>query len=208
MPLVQLLLHIDTYWPLSQSSIAINTRFSAPYPHSFCVPHPFHILHQLPLATQLLKTITYSNGSPFSIACIGAPLPYHEHLITLFLPTLTLNFFLPPFYQTPSPVHTTSPASRILVLHHLEITAGLSQTCHHSYSATPALPKHPNIHLSNHTIHIYIKQPWRHHSAQSQSNNNRNPISLTSFPTRTHALCYLCKTLHCFQQFSSNSIHS
>ena len=25
-------------------------------------------------------------------------------------------------------------------------------------------PKHPNIHLSNHTIHMYIKQPWRHHT--------------------------------------------
>ena len=37
-------------------------------------------------------------------------------------------------------------------------------------------PKHPNIHLSNHTIHIYIKQPWRHHTALSQSNINRDII--------------------------------
>ena len=31
-------------------------------------------------------------------------------------------------------------------------------------------PKHPNIHLSNHTIHIYIKQPWRHHTRGTRDN--------------------------------------
>ena len=35
-----------------------------------------------------------SNGSPFSITCIRSPLPYLEHLITLLLPTFTLNFLL------------------------------------------------------------------------------------------------------------------
>ena len=36
------------------NSLLIKTLFNAPqalYPHSFCVPHPFHILHQLPIAT-------------------------------------------------------------------------------------------------------------------------------------------------------------
>ena len=62
-----------------------------------------------------------------------------------------------------------------LVLYHLQIAGVLSQTCHHSHSAPP--PKHPNIHLSNHTIHIYIKQSWRHHTALSRSNINRKPLA-------------------------------
>ena len=39
-----------------------------------------------------LKQSTSSNGSSFSITCIRSPLPYLEHLITLLLPTFTLNF--------------------------------------------------------------------------------------------------------------------
>ena len=37
---------------------------------------------------------TSSKGSPFSLACVRPPFPYLEHLITLFLPTFTLNFLL------------------------------------------------------------------------------------------------------------------
>ena len=62
MPLVQLLLHIDTSWPLSPI-LYCSANFSVLpklyTPHSFCVPHPFHILHQLLLATQVLNTIHY-----------------------------------------------------------------------------------------------------------------------------------------------------
>ena len=53
-PLVQLFLHIDTSWPLSPVNYcsahfsALPTHYT---PHSFCVPHPFHILHQLPHST-------------------------------------------------------------------------------------------------------------------------------------------------------------
>ena len=44
-------LHIDTSWQLS-SVVYCPAQFSVLstlYTHSFCVPHPFHILHQLPL---------------------------------------------------------------------------------------------------------------------------------------------------------------
>ena len=54
-PLVQLLLHIDTSWNLS-AIIYCSAHFSVLptlyTPHSFCVLHPFHILHQLPLETR------------------------------------------------------------------------------------------------------------------------------------------------------------
>ena len=64
-------------------------------PHSFCVPHLFYILHQLPLATpRYLKQSTSSNGLPFSITCIRPQFPFLEQLITLFLPTFTLYFLL------------------------------------------------------------------------------------------------------------------
>ena len=69
---------------------------------TFCVPHAFHNLHQLPLRTRYLKQSTYSNGSPFSLACIRIPFPYLEHLVTLLLPTFTLNFIFRILYQTHS----------------------------------------------------------------------------------------------------------
>ena len=53
-PLVQLLLRIDTSWPLSTilyCSGHISALSKLYTPHSFCVPHPCHILHRLPLAT-------------------------------------------------------------------------------------------------------------------------------------------------------------
>ena len=94
--LVQLLIHINTSWPLSP--IYCSAHFSVLptlyTPDSFCVPCPFHILHQLPLETQVHKQSTSSDGSPFNITCIRPPLPYLEHLITLLLPTLTLSFLL------------------------------------------------------------------------------------------------------------------
>ena len=52
--LVQLLLHMDTSWSLSpilHCSAHYSTLPTLYTPHSFCVPQPFHILHQLPLAT-------------------------------------------------------------------------------------------------------------------------------------------------------------
>ena len=48
---------------------------------------------------------------------------------------------------------------------------------------TQQLQPFPNIQLSNHTIHIYIKQPWRHNTALPQSNINRKPfIQIISHP--------------------------
>ena len=53
-PLVELLLRLDTSWPLFPI-VYCSGHFSALLklytPHSFCVPHTFHILHRLPLAT-------------------------------------------------------------------------------------------------------------------------------------------------------------
>ena len=63
-PFVQLLLPIDTSWPLSPILYcsghfsALPKLYTLYTPHSFCVPHPFHILHRLPLSIS-------SNGSPF-----------------------------------------------------------------------------------------------------------------------------------------------
>ena len=52
--------YIDTSWTLfpvlycSAHFTALPTLYTN---HSFCVPHPIHILHQLPLATPVTKTI-------------------------------------------------------------------------------------------------------------------------------------------------------
>ena len=63
-------------------------------PPSFCIPHPFHIIHHPSCIPKYLKPTTSSNGSLFSITCIRPPFPYLEHLITLLLPTFTLIFHL------------------------------------------------------------------------------------------------------------------
>ena len=52
-----------------------------------------------------------------------------------------------------------------------------------------------------------IKQPWRHHTALSQSNINRKPLTHIISHSHHFPTLYI-KTPHCFQQFSSNSIHS
>ena len=126
MPLVQLLLHIDsdTSCPYPQSSIAQHTFQRSPsfisLNHS--VQHiPFTSSISCHLRSQVLKQSTSSNGSPFCITCIRPPLPYVNHLITLLLPTLTVNFLLSHTLPTHSPVYTTSP-SQPLMLYHLQIT--------------------------------------------------------------------------------------
>ena len=56
-PLVRLLLHINTSWPFSPILYCLGhfSALSMLYtPHSFGVPHPFHILHRLPLVTPVL----------------------------------------------------------------------------------------------------------------------------------------------------------
>ena len=98
-PLVQLLLHIDTSWPLSRI-LSCSAHFSALPMHAL---YPSFILCATPLShspsaatcdSRYLKQSTFSHASPFSITCSRPPLPYLEHLITLLLPTLTLNFLL------------------------------------------------------------------------------------------------------------------
>ena len=47
-PFVQLVFHIDTSWPLFPflyCSAHLSVLPTLSTPHSFCVPHPFHILH-------------------------------------------------------------------------------------------------------------------------------------------------------------------
>ena len=87
--------YIYTTWPLSQI-LYCSAHFSALptlYTHIHSVYHiPFTLSIICNLRTQVLKTIHSCKGSPFSITFIRPPLPYLEHLITLLLPTLTLNF--------------------------------------------------------------------------------------------------------------------
>ena len=90
------------------------------------------------LGPQVLKTIHFLER---------LAIQYHMHSIPInitraphnFTLTWTLTFFFCILYRIHSPVYTTSPPSQPLVLYHLQITAGLYQTCHHSYLATPAL---------------------------------------------------------------------
>ena len=64
-------------------------------PHSFCVPHPFHILHSLlPVYCRYLKQSTSSKAESFGLAYIRHPCTHREHLIILLTPTFTLNFLL------------------------------------------------------------------------------------------------------------------
>ena len=57
MPLVQLFLHIDTSSHLSRV-LYCSAHFSALptlyIPHSFCLPHPLHILHHIQLSNQII----------------------------------------------------------------------------------------------------------------------------------------------------------
>ena len=104
-----------------------------------------------------------------------------------------------------------------LVLYNLQNTSWLSQTCHHSlpFSAVPSLsqnqafqafPKHPCIHLSHHTIHIYIYILDNHGDTTQPCLNP--PLtgnhSLTSILTRTHALLSTYKLCSAFSNFPSN----
>ena len=66
---------------LYPSFILCTTSLSHPPSAATCYP-------------RYLNQSTSSNGSPFSITCIRSQLPYLEHLITLLLPTFTLNFLL------------------------------------------------------------------------------------------------------------------
>ena len=130
---IQLFFHIHffTFVPIFHCS----AHFSAP---PSCTPliHSYTTsLSQPPSATYLKQSLS-SNGSLFSIACNRPKFPYLEHLITLLLPTFTLNFLLSHTVQTHSLVYTNSPLNHQLVLYHQQITANFSQTCVHLQSAS------------------------------------------------------------------------
>ena len=155
-----------------------------------CVQPTFtHLEH---LITLLLPTFTLN----FTLTYIHPQLYFYLHsLSTLLLPTFTLNFIsqtqrlshqrtqLCPLSQPQVLSHQRTqlcPLSQPQVLSHqrtqlcllcqpkvlfnLKITVGLSQTCHPLHAPVPAFSQ---AHLSHHTIHIYIKQSWRHHTALS-----------------------------------------
>ena len=78
--------------------LLLRTLFSAPqalYPSFIlCTTSLSHHPTAATCDPSYLKQSTSSNGSPSSITCIRSPLPYLKHLITLLLPTVTLNFLL------------------------------------------------------------------------------------------------------------------
>ena len=77
----------------AQETFQLSPR-SIPLIHSL-----YHILSHPPSAATcdpryVKQSNCSSNCPPFSITCIRPPFPYLEHLITLLLPTFTLNFLL------------------------------------------------------------------------------------------------------------------
>ena len=76
------------------------------------------------------------------------------HSANIYMPRAPHNFTLKyihprlssfAYSQTRSPFCPTSPLSQPLVLYHLRITAGLSQTCHNSPAAVPTLSQAPPL---------------------------------------------------------------
>ena len=151
-------------WPLS-SILYCSAHFSA-LPmlyttHSFCVLHPFHILHQLPLGIPG----TSLNPLPLTVRRLESR-AFDPH----FTLTFNLNFLL--LHTLPNSLtslHNFSYESATSAVSSANNSWFISNLPLFSLQLQP-FPKHPNIHISNHTIHIYIKQPWRYHTALSQSN--------------------------------------
>ena len=131
--LFQLLIHLDSRLAFIPNPLLHHTVSTFPTlytPHLFCVPHPLHILHLLPLTAPLTK----NNKLP-----ITAHLLVRMHSTNIYIPQATDNFInntsLSTFFSHTLPTHSpvyTSPLSQPLVLYHLKITAGVSETSHHS----------------------------------------------------------------------------
>ena len=149
--LVQLLLHIDISWPLPPI-LYCSGHFSAlpklSTNYSFCVPHPFHILHQLSLETPSNNPLPLAVHL-FIITCIRSTLPYLEHLITLLLTTFTRNFLL-------SHILPNSFTNQHNFWRKCEYSCQKENIPQEYSKQLQPFPKHPNIHLANHAIHIYI----------------------------------------------------
>ena len=80
----------------------------------------------------------------------------------------------------------------ILAIEDFAFSADLSQTYHHLHSEVPALSQTP---LQRHTIHIYIKHPWRYHTTLLQSDINWKPLTHIHTHQDTRPLIYT-ETLH------------
>ena len=84
------------YLTFIPNPLLLSTLFSdlhALYP-SLCTTSFSHPPSAATCYPRYLKQSTSSNGSLYSIICIRPLFPYLEHLITLLLPTFTLNFLL------------------------------------------------------------------------------------------------------------------
>ena len=112
-------------------------------------------------------------------------------LITLVFPTFTFNFLLS--HTQPKSLTSLHNFSATLMLYHLQMTAGLSQTCHHSLPAVPAVSSCTLAFNSHSTLSIYT---LNNHGDITQSRLNSILFGnqpLTSIPNRTYALIYLHK---------------
>ena len=129
-------------------------------PESSSVPHPFLTLHPLPLALPQQSTIY--NGWPLGLTSVRPTFTYLEHSIPLVINTFILNFLLP--------VYTTSPPSQHLVLNYFQVTDVFLKPATIYIQQFQPFSKHPNIHLSHHTIRIYI------HLTRIETSHN--PVSI------------------------------
>ena len=95
---------------------------------------------------------------------------FHSHLhtsSTLLLysyPHSLSAFFFRILCQTQSPVYTTSPLKQPSANNSRYITNPPPLDA----QQFQPFPLYPNIHSLHHTIHIYIKQPWRQHTTLFQ----------------------------------------
>ena len=208
-PLVQLLLRVDASWPLIPNPLLLKTLFSAPqalYPSFIlCTTSLSHPPSSATCDPRYLNQSTSSNGSPFSITYIRSPLPYLEHLITLLLPTFTFNFLLP--HTLPNSLNNfsfESATSAVSLANNSWFISNLSPFAlcsSNPFQNTITFTSRttPSIYTVNN--HGDITQPCLNPTLTGK------PFTHIISHPDTRPTIYI-KTLHCFEQFSSNSIHS
>ena len=164
---IQRFWYINYSFELNPKPQLLNTLISAPHALYFelnCFSGHFRYnVHALYQSFILCPTSTVTRdpsiGSPFSLISILPAFTYLEHLITLLLPSFTCNFLI--LHTLNHSVYTSSPLSQPLE-YHLQITAGLSHTCHHSAAGVAASPsaQHspltPSIHTSHFSVSIFV----------------------------------------------------
>ena len=115
-----------------------------------------------------LKQFTSSNGSLLPHIC-------STHFYILIAPynyvySLALSSFAYTTKLILQSTCTTSLSSQPLVLYHLQIKVGLTQTCHHSYAADPVLSRGlERSHLAPHHPYAHYKTMETSQNCPSQS---------------------------------------